>query len=98
VRLAFPATGPASLVLESYVPPSIPDQTVTVSVNGRVLATLDHRAMSGARHAVPIPDDVPRRRVNDIDLTPARRVTVQGDDRQLSVVVAYVGLEPARRR
>jgi hypothetical protein len=96
VSLAFPVAGPASLVLESYVPPSIPGQTVTVAINGRVIATLDKTAMSGLRHVIPIPDDLSRRPVNTIDLTPARTVTVAGDGRQLSMVLAYIGLEPAR--
>ena len=77
-------------------PPSIPGQSVTVAINGRVIATLDGTAMSGARHLVAIPDDVVRRPVNTIDLIPARRVTVTGDDRQLSFLLAYIGLESAR--
>jgi hypothetical protein len=95
VRLAFPTAGRASLVLESFVPPSIPGQSVTVAINGRVIATLDGTAMSGARHLVSIPEDVVRRPVNTIDLIPARRVTVAGDDRQLSFLLAYIGLESA---
>jgi len=96
VSLAFPASRKVRFVLESFVPPSIAGQSVEVAVNGRPIGTLDERALAGSRHVMAIPSDVPRRKVNTIDLNVGRTVTPPGDSRALAMVVAYVGLEPAR--
>jgi hypothetical protein len=96
VRLAFPTPEPARLVLEAFVPPNIPDQSVTVSVNGRVVARLKAAALAGGRHAISIPASLARRPINIIELTPARTLTPPGDHRTLSMVLSYIGLEPAR--
>ena len=96
VFLAFPASRTARLVLESYVPQDIPGQSVEISVNERVIARLDEGALAATtRHVVPVPESVPRRAVNTIELKMAKAVRLKTDARELSMVVAYVGLEPA---
>ena len=96
VMLSFPTSGRARLVLESYVPPAIAGQSAVISLNGTVIARLDHRALAQRRHVIPIPAEVQRRKVNTIDLVMGRAVTVEGDARALAMVAAYIGLEPAR--
>ena len=96
VMLSFPTSGRARLVLESYVPPSIAGQSLVVSLNGTVIARLDDKALAQRRHVIPVPADVRRRKVNTIDLAIGRAVNVEGDARALSIVFAYIGLEPVR--
>jgi hypothetical protein len=96
VFLSFPTSRRVQLVLESYVPPSIPGQSVEISVNGKVIARLDEKALAGRRHVVPVPADVPRRKINTIELAMSKAIKVEGDARALSIVFAYIGLEPAR--
>jgi Sulfatase len=96
VSLSFPTSGRARLVLESYVPPSIPGQSLVVSINGGVIARLDDKALTERRHVIPVPADLPRRKVNAIELTMGKAIKVQGDARALSIVFAYIGLEPVR--
>ena len=96
VMLSFPTSGPARLVLESYIPPSITGQSLVVSLNGTVIARLDDTALAQRRHVIPVPPDVQRRKVNTIDLAMGRAITVAGDARTLAMVFAYIGLEPAR--
>jgi hypothetical protein len=67
-----------------------------VSLNGRIIATLNAAALGGGRHAVAIPPGLAKRRLNIIELTPAKTVTPPGDNRTLSMVLSYSGLEPAR--
>jgi len=96
VFLSFPATRAARLVLESFVPGEIAGQSVKVSVNDQVIAQLDEGTLAGARrHVVPVPESVPRRPINTIELEMARAVRFKNDARELSMVVAYIGLEPA---
>jgi hypothetical protein len=45
---------------------------------------------------VAIPPGLAKRRLNIIELTPAKTVTPPGDNRTLSMVLSYIGLEPAR--
>ena len=96
VRLSRPTDGPTRFVLECYVPPPISaGQTVAVSVNGTVVATIDDRALDEKRrHAVPIPDAVSRRGVNTIDLEMGRALPWGAQPGPVSMVVAYIGLEP----
>jgi hypothetical protein len=96
VRLALPAPEPVQLVLEAFAPARIPGQSVTVSVNGRVIARLTAATLGGGRHAISIPAGLVRPQVNVIELTPAKAVTPPGDHRRLSMVLSYIGLEPAR--
>jgi hypothetical protein len=60
ISLAFPTSRTARLVLESYVPRSIPGQAVEIFVNERMIAQLDeglslrqHTMLSGCRRAFP---------------------------------------------
>ena len=96
VRLSRPADGPTRFVLECFVPPPITTgQTITVSVNGTVVARLDQKALEEKRrHAVPIPRAVSRRGVNTIDLEMGRAEPWGTHSRPVSTVVAYLGLEP----
>jgi hypothetical protein len=96
VRLSRPADGPTRFVLECFVPPPITTgQTITVSVNGTVVARLDEKALEEKRrHAVPIPRAVSRRGVNTIDLEMGRALPWGAQQRPVSMVVAYIGLEP----
>lgn len=95
VYLSFPSGDMARLVLDSYVPPSIRGQSVEISINERIIATLDDTKLAaGTRHAIPVPDDVPRRKINTVELKMGKAVQLDGDRRNLSMVVAYVGLEP----
>ena len=45
-------------------------------------------------HVISLPDDLPREKVNTIDFTMGKTVKVETDTRHLSVLFAYVGLEP----
>ena len=66
-----------------------------ISINGRVIAHLDEKALAGNRHIVPIPDDLADARVVDIEFKMAKAQGVNGDSRKLSVLFRYIGLEPA---
>ena len=96
ISLAFPASRTARLVLESYVPRSIPGQSVEISVNEQVIAQLDEGTLTATtHHVIRVPESVPRRTMNTIELKMARAVRLGTDPRELSMVVAYVGLEAA---
>jgi hypothetical protein len=43
-----------------------------VSLNGRIIATLNAAALGGGRHAVAIPPGLARRRLDIIELMPAK--------------------------
>ncbi len=89
VFLSFPDGGKAQLALRAYVPPSIPGQSVKVSLNGHLLGELESRALaSGMRLVMPVPDAVPRKKVNTIELQMAKAVKVPGDKRELAMVVS----------
>jgi hypothetical protein len=95
VYLSFPTDGPAQLAFECYVPPSIRSQSVRVAVNGSFVAMLEGRDLTASlRHVFPLPDDVPRRKVNVVEFTMAKAVRFETDVRHLSVLFASVGLEP----
>ncbi len=82
-------------MFDTYVPPSITGQSVKVSVNGQVLAKLSEEELAGRKvHVISLPDDLPREKVNTIDFTMGKTVKVETDTRHLSVLFAYVGLEP----
>ena len=95
VYLSFPTAGRAQLVFDTYVPPSITGQSVEVSINGKALAKLGEQELTGSKiHAVSVPDDLPRKKVNTIEFTMGKAVKFETDRRQLSILFAYVGLEP----
>ena len=100
MKLAFPGPGPAQLAFETYVPPgAIPGQSMTASINGTTIGRLDAEALSRSRrHEMPIPDGVRRDAANTVvfEMSTAVHVTAGGDDRWLSAVFAYVGIEPER--
>ena len=93
--LSFPTEGRAQLVFDTYVPPTITEQSVEVSINGKSLAKLDEQELAGSRrHVISLPDDLPRKNVNTIEFTMGKTVRIGSDSRELSVVFTYVGLEP----
>ena len=95
VHLSFPTEGRAQLVFDTYVPPTITEQSVEVSINGKSLAKLDEQELAGSRrHVISLPDDLPRKNVNTIEFTMGKTVRIGSDSRELSVVFTYVGLEP----
>ena len=66
-----------------------------VSINGRELAKWSGQELVGSKkRAILLPDDLPREKVNTIDFTMGKTVKVETDTRHLSVLFAYVGLEP----
>ena len=94
VFLSPPSQEPIKLVFESYVPPSISAQSMEISINGRVIATLDGEALKGSRHTVSIPGDLLPAEEFDIEFKMARTMSTQQDLRLLSVLFSYIGLEP----
>ena len=82
-------------MFDTYVPPTITEQSVEVSINGKSLAKLDEQELAGSRrHVISLPDDLPRKNVNTIEFTMGKTVRIGSDSRELSVVFTYVGLEP----
>jgi hypothetical protein len=97
VYLSFPTEGSAQLVFDTYVPPSITGQSVEVSINGKVLANLGEQELAGSkRHVIPLPNNIPRKKINTIEFTMAKAVKFETDLRHLSVLFTYVGLEPLK--
>ena len=95
ISVSFPTRRRTRLVLESYVPRDIPGQAVEISVNDQVIAQLDAGTLAATtHHVVPVPESVPRKAVNTIDLKMAKAVRVKTDPRELSILVAHIGLEP----
>ena len=93
--LSFPPEGRAQLVFDTYVPPTIPGQSVAVSINGESLAELDEQELAESkRHVISLPDDLPRKTINTIEFVMGKTVRVGTDSRELSVLFTYVGLEP----
>ena len=92
VDLSPPTTGPVNLEFESYIPEAISGQSMEVRINGRSLATLDQRALSEGQHSLPLPDDIPRGKVLEIEFNMAKTVQTGDDLRQLSVLFSYIGL------
>ena len=95
VHLSFPTEGGAQLRFDTYVPPTIAEQSVAVSINGKSLTKLDEQELAGSRrHVISLPDDLPRKNVNTIEFAMGKTVRIGSDSRELSVVFTYVGLEP----
>ena len=95
VYLSFPTAGRAQLVFETHVPPEITGQSLEVSINGKALAKLGEQELTGSkRHVISVPDELPRKEVNTIEFAMGKALKVEMDRRHLSIVFAYVGLEP----
>ena len=55
-------------MFDTYVPPWITGQSMEVSVNNRIVAKLGEQELAGSkRHVIPLPHDLPRRKVNVIE-------------------------------
>lgn len=95
VHLSFPTEGRAQLVFDTYLPPTIPGQSMEVSVNNLIVAELGEQDLAESKkHVILLPDDLPRRKVNTIEFTMGKTVRIGADTRELSIVFNYVGLEP----
>ena len=93
--LSFPTESRAQLVFDTYIPPWITGQSMEVSVNNLIVAKLDEQDLAGSkRHVTPLPHDLPRRKVNVIEFAMGKAAKLGSDNRLLSVIFAYVGLEP----
>lgn len=92
VLLTPPSTGPVDLEFESYVPRSITGQSMEIRVGGVVIATLDHEELSEGQISVPLPDDLQRETLLEIEFTMGKTVNQGNDLRQLSVLFSYIGL------
>ncbi len=95
VFLSPPGQDSIRLVFESYVPPSISDQLMEISINGRVIAKLDEETLKGNRHTLPIPVDLLTAEEFDVEFKMARSMSAPQDTRLLSVLFSYIGLESA---
>lgn len=95
VWLSPAGPAPINLVFSSYVPPSIDDQEVEVSVNGRVIAELGPEVLRQDRHVIPIPGDMLPAEELEIVFKMTRTMSTTQDPRLLSVLFTYIGLEPA---
>ncbi len=94
-HLSFPTEGKAQLVFDTDLPPWITGQSMEVSVNDLIVAKLDEQDLAGSkRHVISVPHDLPRRKVNVIEFAMGKAANPGNDNRLLSVVFAYVGLEP----
>jgi hypothetical protein len=96
VLLAPPSSGPVWLDFESYVPPAITGQSMVIKVNGALVVKLDAKSLSVAEHTVPLPANLPRGELLEIEFTMGKTVRLGDDLRDLSVLFMYVGLIPAR--
>ena len=64
-------------MFETHVPPEITGQSVEVSINGKALAKLGERELTGSKtHVISVPDDLPRKKVNTIEFTMGKALTV----------------------
>ena len=75
-----------------YIPQAITGQSMEIRINGRVLATLDHLALREGQHSLPLPGDIPRGQLLEIEFNMARTVQMGDDLRELSVLFSYIGL------
>jgi len=95
VYLSFPSAEKVQLVINSWVPPSIPGQSVEISINGHRLARIEGDALtSKTRHAFPVPDNIGRKNINVIEFRMSKAVKFPTDRRYLSIIFSYIGLEP----
>jgi len=93
--LSFPTEGRAQLVFDTYVPRSITGQSMEVSINNVIIAKLDEQDLAESkRNVISLPHDLPRKKVNTIEFKMGKAVRFETDRRHVSIVFAYVGLEP----
>jgi len=92
IFLSPPSTGPMHLAFGSHVPLEIIGQSMDIRVNGKLIGTLDHKALSENQHSVALPDKLPRGNLLEIEFTMGKTVSMGDDLRQLSVVFSYIGL------
>lgn len=94
VMLEPPGEGSMALVFESYVPPAITGQWVEVFVAGKFIARLEEEDLKRQRHIISIPHDIPRTELMELEFKMGKTHQFGEDLRQLSVMFAYIGLEP----
>ena len=93
VLLSPPSTGPVVLAFESFVPREIRGQLMEIRINGTLISTLDHKALSESQHRVPLSETLPREQLLEIEFTMGKTIYTGEDERQLSVLFSYIGLE-----
>lgn len=94
VVLEPPGTASMVLVFECYVPENITGQSIKITINGRVVGSLNEEQLKANRHVIPIPDDMPVNDWMDIRFDMGRSLQSGEDVRELSVLFWYVGLQP----
>jgi hypothetical protein len=92
VFLSPPLSGPVDLEFDSYAPSELAGQSMEIRVNGVKIVTLDQIALSDSHHRVPLPVNLPREQLLEIEFTMAKTVYTGDDLRQLSVLFSYIGL------
>jgi hypothetical protein len=95
VFLEAPGEGSMALVFDCFVPAGIDAQWIEVSVAGRLIGRLEEEVLQKARHVMPLPDDIPRTELIEIQFKMGKSRQFGEDLRQLSVMFSYIGLEPA---
>jgi len=93
IWLSPPSTGLVDLVFESYVPRSITGQSMKIRVGGVMVDTLDDKELDNGQHRVPLPDNLPREQLLEIEFTMGKTVNTGNDLRRLSILFSYIGLE-----
>lgn len=83
-------------MFKSHVPPTISDQQMEVSINGRTLVKLSGEALKSDRHTVPIPADLLPAEEYDIVFKMTKTMSTPQDPRLLSALFIYIGLEYAK--
>ena len=66
-----------------------------IRINGTLISTLDHKALSESQHRVRLSDTLPREQLLEIEFTMGKTIYTGEDERQLSVLFSYIGLEPS---
>lgn len=95
VFLSPPSKGPVYLEFGSYVPRSISGQSMEIRVGGTIIGSLDNKELSKAQHTVPLPDNLPRDDLLEIEFIMGKTVSTGDDLRNLSVLFSYIGLVPS---
>ena len=92
--LSLPEKGKAQLVLECSLPPGVKEQSVKVSLNGNPVTQLEDADLrSRSRHVILLPGNLPGQKVHIIEFNLAQTAQREGDPRELSLLVRYLGLE-----
>ena len=64
-----------------------------IKINGTLIGTLDHEALSESQHRVRLSYALPRQQLLEIEFTMGKTIYTGEDERQLSVLFSYIGLE-----